>query len=512
MTSTGAPPEQGQRAAGSSSDALDTPGLAETLSEYPPSPGEHLRPGSEVGEYLVEELIGEGGFGAVYAARHPVIGKRAAIKVLSKAFSSDAALSARFVNEARAVNTIRHKNIVDIFAFGRLKDERLYFIMEILEGEPLDSYLRRKERLTVVEAMPIFRAVARALDATHAAEIVHRDLKPANIFLSVDGDGDVVPKLLDFGIAKVAGNAASSSSGQTKTGTVLGTPWYMSPEQCRGEGVGPRADVYSFGVMLHRALTGHLPFEGTNAFDVAVAQATMAPPHMSAVAADLPVALDAPVLRMLEKNAADRPRSPGEALDAFAAAAREVGLWGEPDTPGGAPRIDSLIVSSRPRLEGASAARGSEGASAARGSDTEASPTPGKAPRSPVSGGTMPGTEMWAPLKSLTPRHAHSPWRMPVALLAVLALAFVGFTLLQRNAQLAQSVGSPAPATSAPVATSASVTPEPLVSLSTVASASASAVASAVPSAAPSAAGKAKPTKPKSDPDIIPKDFDTPQF
>ena len=455
-------------------------------------PGEHLAPGSEVGEYVVEELIGEGGFGAVYAARHPVIGKRAAIKVLSKAFSSDAALSARFVNEARAVNTIRHKNIVDIFAFGRLKDERLYFIMEILEGEPLDSYLRRKERLTLAEAMPIFRAVARALDATHAAEIVHRDLKPANIFLAVDGDGDVVPKLLDFGIAKVAGNAATSSSGQTKTGTVLGTPWYMSPEQCRGEGVGPRADVYSFGVMLHRALTGHLPFEGTNAFDVAVAQATQAPPPMSTVASDLPTELDAPVLRMLAKNAADRPASPGEGLDGFVAAARQVGLWGEPDTPGGPPPlgIDTLAVSSRPTLE---------------------SSTPGRAPKPPVSGGTMPGTEMWAPLKSLTRNTAPSPWRVPLAMLAVVAVALVGFGLLQRNARLAQSeptpptAGSSAPPVSLGVAPAGSV--EPLVSVAP----SAPSVAP-VPSAAPSAAKGTKPVKTKTDPDSIPKDFDTPHF
>lgn len=498
MTSSGAP-RPGD--AGSLSDVLDTHGLAETLSEQLPAASEHLAPGSAVGEYLVEELIGEGGFGAVYAARHPVIGKRAAIKVLSKAFSSDATLSARFVNEARAVNTIHHKNIVDIFAFGRLKDQRLYFVMEILEGEPLDSYLRRKERLTVTEAMPIFRAVARALDATHAAEIVHRDLKPANIFLSVDGDGDMVPKLLDFGIAKVAGKAAASSSGQTKTGTVLGTPWYMAPEQCRGEGVGPRADVYSFGVMLHRALTGHLPFEGTNAFDVAVAQATMAPPRMSTVASDLPAALDAPVLRMLEKNAANRPRSPSEALDAFADAARKAGLWGEPYTPAGpTPRIDSGAIDSRaidskPSL------------------DVETSPAPGQAPRPPVSGGTMPGTEMWAPLKSRIRPTSPSPWRMPVALLAVLAVALVGFTLLQRNALRPPSEATPATVRSAPVVPSASAAPEPMGSLSSMASAPvrysaapATSVAPVVPNA------KIKPGRPKNDPDSIPEDFDTPQF
>ncbi len=503
MTSTGAP--RNGAIGSSSDDALDTHGLAETLSEAPPGPSEHLAPGAAVGEYLVEELIGEGGFGAVYAARHPVIGKRAAIKVLSKAFSSDAALSARFVNEARAVNTIRHKNIVDIFAFGRLKDERLYFIMEILEGEPFDSYLRRKQRLSVAEAMPIFRAVARALDATHAAEIVHRDLKPANIFLAVDGDGDVVPKLLDFGIAKVAGNAASSSSGQTKTGTVLGTPWYMSPEQCRGEGVGPRADVYSFGVMLHRALTGHLPFEGSNAFDVAVAQATQAPPSMSSVAPDLPVELDPPVLCMLAKNAADRPASPGAGLDEFVTAARAVGLWGEPDTPGSAARrIDAVALSSRPTLEAATPAR---------------APTPhstgglGASGGVAGSGGTMPGTEMWAPLKSLTRNTTPSPWRLSLAMLAVVTIALVGFGLLQRNARQAQTESTtPGNAALPPLETRAAPTASAPAEAPPLASLVESEPPLATVPSSTASATKGKPPKPKAEPEAIPKDFDTPEF
>lgn len=449
--------------------------LPPTLSEAPPQPGERLLPGTEVGEYLVEEMIGEGGFGAVYAARHPVIGKRAAIKVLSKAFSSDADLSARFVNEARAVNTIRHKNIVDIFAFGRLKDERLYFIMEILEGEALDSLLRRKERLSVAEAMPIFRAVARALDATHAAEIVHRDLKPANVFLAVDGEGEIVPKLLDFGIAKVAGQAASSSSGQTKTGTVLGTPWYMSPEQCRGEGVGPRADVYSFGVMLHRALTGHLPFEGTNAFDVAVAQATQAPPTMSSVEPELPVELDAPVLRMLEKNAADRPASPGEALEAFAQAARAVGLWGEPDTPRTGPRLV---------------------------------PVPAPTPSRPSPGQTMPDTEMWAPIQSFTPSVAPNPWPRRVILVGLLGAAVAGFSLLRQTAQISQNQPPPALPSAA-----AAEPPTPPTLTSLTAASSVAPVPSEAPSAAPASSSKVKPSsssKPKSS--DIPKDFEAPTF
>ncbi len=280
-----------------------------------------LEPGSAVGEYLVEELIGEGGFGAVYAANHPMIGKRAAVKVLSREFSSDPSLAARFINEARAVNTIRHHNIVDIFSFGRLKDQRLYLIMEMLEGESLETYLRRKGRLEVAEMLGIFHAIARALDATHAAGIVHRDLKPANVYLAIDSDGVVTPKLLDFGIAKLEANANYIEHAPTETGTVMGTPAYMAPEQCKGESVSALADVYSFGIMVHRALTGKVPFDGKNVLSVAVMQTVARAPAMSEVATDLPSALDAPVLRMLAKDPGDRPASVGEAYAALAEAA-----------------------------------------------------------------------------------------------------------------------------------------------------------------------------------------------
>ncbi len=299
------------------------PPIEPTLVVARASTTEALEPGTAVGEYLIEERIGEGGFGAVYAANHPVIGKRAAVKVLSREFSTDASLSARFINEARAVNTIRHGNIVDIFSFGRLKDQRLYFIMEMLEGESLETYLRRKQQLDITETLGIFHSIARALDATHAAGIVHRDLKPANVYLAIDGEGTVTPKLLDFGIAKLDthSNPNYMHYAPTETGTVMGTPAYMAPEQCKGEIVTARADVYSFGVMVHRALTGKVPFEGKNVLSVAVAQTVAPPPAMSDVDGALPIALDAPVLRMLAKDPADRPASVGEAYAALASAA-----------------------------------------------------------------------------------------------------------------------------------------------------------------------------------------------
>ena len=283
-----------------------------------------LQPGRVVGEYRVEGKLGQGGFGTVYRAVHPLIGKAAAIKVLSRQFSSNPQMVARFIAEARAVNQIRHRHIIDIFAFGSLDDGRQYFVMELLEGMTLDAYLKQRGRLTPEQAIPILRAVGRALDAAHARDIAHRDLKPENVFLSMQ-DGEVFPKLLDFGIAKLMGESAGSSGLKTNTGTPIGTPHYMSPEQCRGRDVDHRTDVYSFGVMAHELLTGKLPFHGNDIMDLLMKQVMSPPPPMSKVCDELSPALDAAVLAMMEKEPDRRPKSLGEAVESLARAAREAG-------------------------------------------------------------------------------------------------------------------------------------------------------------------------------------------
>ena len=219
--------------------------------------------GTTVGEYEIEQKIGEGGFGAVYRAMHPLIGKHAAVKILSREFSANPQMVSRFVAEARAVNQIRHRNIIDIFSFGQLADGRHYYIMELLDGSTFDRYLAKRGKLSLAEAMPIFRGIARALDAAHAKGILHRDLKPENIFLVMDDDGNIEPKLLDFGLVKLMSKEGSSGgesgSHKTKTGTPMGTPYYMSPEQCRGKEVDARTDVYSFGAMAFEVLTDPFP-------------------------------------------------------------------------------------------------------------------------------------------------------------------------------------------------------------------------------------------------------------
>ena len=164
----------------------------------------------------------------------------------------------RFIAEARAVNQIRHRNIIDIFSFGQLDDGRQYYVMELLDGEPLDALIERDGRLPLAEAIPILRGIARALDAAHAKGIAHRDLKPENVFLGRDPTARVFPKLLDFGIAKLLA-PEDGPKHKTRTGTPIGTPYYMSPEQCRGRDVDHRTDIYSFGVLAYRMLTGVLP-------------------------------------------------------------------------------------------------------------------------------------------------------------------------------------------------------------------------------------------------------------
>src|SRR5258708_584763 len=162
-----------------------------------------LDPGQAVGEYAVEHKLGQGGFGAVFKATHPLIGKVVAIKVLARKFSVDPEMVSRFIAEAKAVNQIRNRHIIDIFSFGKLDDGRQCDVMERLDGEPLDALLEREGVLRLETALPILRAIAKALDAAHAKGITHRDLKPENVFLGRDDDGMYFPKLLDFGIAKL---------------------------------------------------------------------------------------------------------------------------------------------------------------------------------------------------------------------------------------------------------------------------------------------------------------------
>ncbi|MGH2930648.1 MAG: serine/threonine protein kinase, partial [Solirubrobacteraceae bacterium] len=262
--------------------------------------------GTQVGEYVIERLIGEGGMGAVYGARHPVIGKRVAVKVMNRVCSAEPINVERFVQEAKAVNAIGHSNIVDIFAFGRTHDERCYFVMEWLQGESLRARLDRGAP-SGAHVLDILDGVLRALEAAHAAGIVHRDLKPDNIFLlAAKDDQPERVKLLDFGIAKALGDAPELTKDGTKNGTMKGKYAYMAPEQTEGDDVDNRSDIFACGIVLHEVLTGRRLFKGTNDVQTIerVRRCDVPPPSLQNPA--VPPALDAIVLKALQRNPDDR--------------------------------------------------------------------------------------------------------------------------------------------------------------------------------------------------------------
>jgi len=285
------------------------PGHAPALAS-----GEDLPPGYVVGEYRVRQVLGRGGMGVVYAGVQPLIEKRVAIKVLNAELSSDPALVRRFLDEARAVNRIRHPNIIDIFSFGQLVDRRQYFVMEYLEGRTLAERMQAGD-LPAAELPPLLGQICDALDAAHTEHIVHRDLKPENIWIVEPRRGRPFIKLLDFGIAKLL---ASGEQATTQAGVLMGTPQYMSPEQCHGRGIDHRTDIYALGVILYQLYGGTLPFRGETFAEVLTKQLTELPTPPSQHAT-IPTALDSLILRCLSKEAAARPQSARELGEALAA-------------------------------------------------------------------------------------------------------------------------------------------------------------------------------------------------
>jgi serine/threonine protein kinase len=275
-----------------------------TMNFVRPSKPKTLEPGVMVGEYKIEGLLGEGGMGCVYAAIHPVIGKRAAIKVLHPKMSANAEVVERFIQEAAVVNQIGHPNIVDIFSFSTFPDGTHYFVMELLKGEGLHERIRR-DKLTREELCNYVRDICHALEAAHEQGIIHRDLKPDNVFLQ-QVKGRIQVKLLDFGIAKLAASEDNRLE-RTRTGAMMGTPKYIAPEQARGYTVDHRVDVYSLGVMLFELVAGRLPFEADNAMDLVASHLHDVPPRLGTLALNVPMILDDIVDAMLAKEAERRP-------------------------------------------------------------------------------------------------------------------------------------------------------------------------------------------------------------
>lgn len=269
------------------------------------------------GKYRVERVLGEGAMGVVLAARHIVLDELRAIKLMLPSALGDASNVERFLREARAAVRLRSNHVCKVLDVGRLDDGAPYIVMEYLEGADLKSILEERGKLPIIEAVRHVIQACEAVAEAHALGIVHRDIKPANLFLTAGVDGVSCVKVLDFGIAKMA--APSGALEMTQPQEVIGTPVFMAPEQMRGmHDVDARADVWGLGVVLYRALTGQLPFTGSTITQVCAAVIADPPLPVAAMGAVLPAALEAIVLRCLEKDPSRRLQSATELAAALA--------------------------------------------------------------------------------------------------------------------------------------------------------------------------------------------------
>lgn len=265
-------------------------------------------------KYQIEQRLGIGGMGTVYRARHLLIDRLVAVKVLNQRLFEDESARLRFQREAKAAGRLQHLNAVAVTDFGQTAEGYVYIVMELLEGRTLREILAKEAPLETARAVSMMLQAAAAVAAAHEAGVIHRDLKPANILVTQSADSPSVVKVLDFGIAKVAAETLDEDEPNTLTqmGAMVGTPRYMSPEQCSGLELTPASDVYSLGVILYEMLTGMAPFSGQTPIAIAVKHASEYPRPPKEIVASIPDELENVVLHALEKDPQDRPANAAE--------------------------------------------------------------------------------------------------------------------------------------------------------------------------------------------------------
>ena len=288
--------------------------------------------------YVIRERLGGGGMAQVYRGEHETIARPVAIKVLSKALCVTPSIVVRFLQEARASSKVRHENVVEVTDFGETEDGRPFIVMEFLEGEDLDDTLRREGPLPWERARAMLVQILSALQAAHEKGVIHRDMKPENVFRISRMGSDDFMKVFDFGIAKVLQEDGGSARPLTLEGQVMGTPAYMSPEQCLGEDIDARSDVYAVGGIAYQMLTGRTPFVGDNAGTLLYNQVYEEAPPMAEAAPGVQVepSVESRVMRALCKRPEDRYASAKDFADALM---QDV----DPGAPGLLPSLRALF-------------------------------------------------------------------------------------------------------------------------------------------------------------------------
>ena len=270
------------------------------------------------GRYIVQQVIGVGGMGTVYEARHTALDNRVAIKTLKTELLDETTVMARFEQEARSCAILNHPNLVNVIDCGITEDKEPYLVMEFLEGPHILEDVRAGEKLNLEKFFEVFMQTCSALEYAHSEGVVHRDLKPGNIIITIGPEGSRITKIVDFGIAKIE-DLGGNIQMLTQTGEVLGSPSYMSPEQCAGEPIDHRVDIYALGCVMYEAIAGEQAFAGHTILDILEKHMSEKPVEIDAklVEAKAPSELKGVIMKCLEKDPDDRYQSCAEIYDSL---------------------------------------------------------------------------------------------------------------------------------------------------------------------------------------------------